>query len=269
MSKQQQAAKLAWFKTGQKMRPDSSSESRSPTAKCGTHARIFRALLGAGIVLLGSCSDEKPPRQESELQTRNTTRSQVPDAAPAATTTTSSLANQPAANSARYSVTAETAYFFDAPQQTKLTGKYLLRGDVIYGEGESNGFVKTRFKNPNGATVTGWLKANELRQLTSRAVAQNTRLAQQPPVSADEYNYEVDEPAAATSTGTQTAVVQVARSYFYSSPDLTQPRKAHCVQGDKVRLGEAQGEAVYVSFTNWQKVTTTGWMRKDALGYGQ
>jgi hypothetical protein len=59
--------------------------------------------------------------------------------------------------------------------------------------------------------------------------------------------------------------VQAARSYFYNSPDLIEPRKAHCVQGDKVWLGETRGDAVYVTFTNWEKVTTKGWMRKDAL----
>ena len=55
------------------------------------------------------------------------------------------------------------------------------------------------------------------------------------------------------------------RAYFYQAPDLTQSRKAYCEPGDKVRLGESRGAAVYVTFTNWEKVTTTGWMSKDAL----
>ncbi|HEX8328066.1 MAG TPA: hypothetical protein VF629_11040 [Hymenobacter sp.] len=180
---------------------------------------------------------------------------------------------QPPGPSARYRVKVETAYFFDVPQQSTPNGRYLRRGDVFYGQGETNGFVKTGFVQPNGSAGTGWLKLDGLTKLggsaprpaaASRAAAPAAVPAAAPtpakparPVAA------AAEPSG--SAGAQTAVVQVAKSYFYDSSDLAQPRKAHCVRGDKVRLGESQGEAVYVTFTNWEKVTTSGWMRQDAL----
>jgi hypothetical protein len=193
--------------------------------------------------------------------------------------------NQPAnsselpetAGQQRYKVVAGTTYFFDSAEPTaKPTGKYLLRGDVLYGDVQRNGFVRTRFKLPSGATATGWLKQEELGLLAGTSVAPQSRQPARAQTVAEapepaEYSYE-QEPTApsvgqaeSSSSIASQAVVQVARSYFYDSPDLLQPRKAHCVQGDKVRLGEVQGEAVYVTFTNWQKVTSKGWMRRDAL----
>ncbi len=239
---------------------------------------------------LGSCAEERSDSESSEEPISQTTTDEENQITPseieeAATDNAAAPASQSSrAAGSRYRVTAETAYFFDAPEQGKPSGKYLLRGDVIYGEQESNGFVKTRFKDPNGATVAGWLKAQELSKLaaTSAPVAARSSRpsrATSPPTTAsepDDTDYE-SAPVSDASGGaaetdvneSATAVVQVARSYFYNSPDLTQPRKAHCVRGDKVRLGESRGEAVFVTFTNWEKVTTTGWMRKDALRNSQ
>jgi hypothetical protein len=233
------------------------------------------------MTVLVSCSEDTTNSQTSEepiSQTAADEAESTPATEETTTDNTASVGQLPDAGS-RYRVTAETAYFFDTPEQGKPSGKYLLRGDVIYGEQESNGFVKTRFKNPNGATVTGWLKEQELTKLAANptSVAARSRRPTQAPsppaaTSLPDDKYESEqasstsvEAAEAGANGNATAVVQVARSYFYNSPDLTQPRKAHCVRGDKVRLGESYGDAVFVTFTNWEKVTTTGWMRRDAL----
>ncbi|MDF7810837.1 hypothetical protein [Hymenobacter sp. YC55] len=240
----------------------------------------WQVLLLIGLMTaLTSCFEDKSSSQASEEPISQTAAEEEPtseteETAPdnAATPT-----EQMRGTGSRYRVTAETAYFFDAPEQGTPSGKYLLRGDVIYGEQESNGFVKTRFKNPNGATVTGWLKRQEISKLAATPTSVRSRSSQptqaaSPSATASQPDdtYESGQassaPAeAAEASGNATAVVQVDRSYFYNSPDLTQPRKAHCVRGDKVQLGESRGDAVFVTFTNWEKVTTTGWMRKGAL----
>jgi hypothetical protein len=169
-------------------------------------------------------------------------------------------------------VAVETAYFFDVPQQSTPNGRYLRRGDVFYGEGETNGFVKTAFVQPNGSSGIGWLKRAELSKLgassASKPVA-STRPSAAPRPAPRPVQPAVAPSSEAGATASldegQLAVVEAERSYFFDSPDLSLPRKAHCVRGDKVRLGETEGPAVYVTFTNWEKVTTTGWMRRDAL----
>ncbi|GAA4380489.1 hypothetical protein [Hymenobacter koreensis] len=225
---------------------------------------------------LVACSNDKTGNQSSELRTTESSgveqaETDAPNAAAAGSAAPQASAPDPN-TTGQYRVLAERTYFFDAPRQSTPNGRYLLRGDVLYGEDEANGFVKTRFVNPNGAQVTGWLKAEELGKLTSASAARPSPppAPRRPPAPTAEVTK--SEPAAAPApasqpTGSaQTAVVQVARSYFYNSPDLVQPRKAHCVKGDKVRLGESRGNAVYVTFTNWENVTSRGWMRKDALG---
>ncbi|WP_375436488.1 OmpA family protein [uncultured Hymenobacter sp.] len=178
----------------------------------------------------------------------------------------------------RYRVAVRTAYLFDAPNQVQPTKKYLRKGDILYGEDERNGLVKIRFWNPNGALATGWLKLRELKKLSEDEATDLDQTDSEPdsmeakPAEADNSASAVPAPGARakpTSNGSATAVVRVAKSYFFNSPDLNhpEPRKAHCVRGDKVRLGKDGGAAVYVTFTNWQNVTTTGWMRKDALDY--
>jgi hypothetical protein len=170
-----------------------------------------------------------------------------------------------------------TAYFFDKPEQSTPNGRYLRRGDVFYGEGETNGFVKAGFVAPNGAKSTGWLKVQELSRLGNGEppVAARRPRRPAPPVVAPQAEETAEKtteapvasPPKPASVGAKTAVVQVARSYFFDSPDLSLPRLAHCVRGDKVRVGEIRGDAVYVTFTNWEKVTSTGWMHKDALKF--
>ncbi|MDQ2793252.1 MAG: hypothetical protein M3Y12_04485 [Bacteroidota bacterium] len=179
----------------------------------------------------------------------------------------------------KYRVAVETAYFFDKPEQSTPNGRYLRRGDAFFGEGETNGFVKTGFVQPNGSAGTAWLKVQELSKLANGrpATPPGRRNASAPaarPADPEAYSNEALPPdprprlAAPSPGGATTAVVQVGRSYFYNSPDLAVPRKAYCERGDKVRLGESRGEAVYVTFTNWEKVTTMGWMKKATLGVG-
>ncbi|MFC6225212.1 hypothetical protein ACFP2F_18335 [Hymenobacter artigasi] len=182
----------------------------------------------------------------------------------------------------KYQVIVETAYFFDQPVQSTPSGRYLRRGDTFYGQGESNGFVKAGFVQPNGASGMAWLKAQGLRKLpagpagrTAKATA-TARPATRPPEARPKVTDEPDgtesattgQPNAAASSGS-TAKVEVDRAYFYNSPDLDQPRKAFCQRGDKVRVLASSGDAVQVTFTNWEKVTTTGWMRKDALRFSR
>ena len=230
-----------------------------------------------GLVTLAACADDQARRENSEL------RVDSPAAKPAENPATGPAAGSSPAptvqTGVRYRVAVEIVYFFDAPEQGVPSGKYLRRGDVFYGEGETNGFVKTGFRNPDGTAGSGWLKAQGLSKLAAGLVpepvpARAPRPAGRPTLpspSSDPDDYATadissssPERSRAVSRG-GAAVVQVARSYFYDSPDLLRPRKAHCVQGDKVRRGEQRGEAVFVTFTNWEKVTTTGWMRQDAL----
>ena len=229
-------------------------------------------LVGAGLAYLAWHNRGQRPSADSELRADQAAApvAEAP-AAPAppepknrsAATTT----RQQYGAGGRYRVAVETAYFFDVPeQQSTPNGRYLRRGDVFYGEGETNGFVKTAFVQPNGSAGTGWLKRAELSKLTagsaSRPAASTRSGAAARPAPAAPAT---EAGAAVSPAGLPLAVVQVERSYFYDSPDLALPRKAHCVRGDKVRLGETQGPAVYVTFTNWEKVTTSGWMRRDAL----
>ncbi|HEX8424675.1 OmpA family protein [Hymenobacter sp.] len=181
----------------------------------------------------------------------------------------------------RYRVAVRTTYLFDAPNQVQPTKKYLRKGDILYGADERNGLVKTSFRNPDGAVSTGWLKLQELQKLPeattatapARKAAKPARLAATTAPTGSNGSAStapsVGARANASPKGSVTAVVRVAKSYFFSSPNLSEPetRKAHCVRGDKVQLIKDGGDAVYVTFTNWEKVTTTGWMRKDALDY--
>ncbi|QJX48048.1 hypothetical protein HMJ29_14315 [Hymenobacter taeanensis] len=244
---------------------------RRASAGLGHLRKCAGKALGGVVVLLAglvACSDDKPVGNERAASNGPTETIAAEETAPSSEAST---ATEPR----KYKVMAGTTYFFASPTPaSKPTGNYLLRGDVLYGDEVRNGFVRTQFKLPNGATATGWLKQQELGLLASRAaapastvqVSTNTPAAPTPNVEPAP----AATPAPRTGTvphtaATPQAVVQVARSYFYNSPDLRQPRKAHCVQGDKVWLGDVQGEAVYVTFTNWEKVTTRGWMRRDAL----
>ncbi|PJJ59863.1 hypothetical protein [Hymenobacter chitinivorans] len=223
--------------------------------------------IGAAVLLalsLTACADDSARRPDSELRV---------DPPAAASTGGRDAADAPPSPTAgrRYRVRAEAAYFYASPGQSKPTGQYLRRGDVLFGQDEGNGFVRTQFVNPAGATVTGWLKTEEVSRLAGAAAAAR-------PVPAPRRTPSVAAPAEAQGTSgadpteagsARTAVVRVARSYFYNSPDLLAPRRAYCEQGDKVRLGQEQGQAVYVSFTNWEKVTTRGWMKKEALRFGE
>ena len=240
---------------------------------------VFACGLVFGIAALASCSENRTRRENSELRADPPAVKET--SAPAAATVKSDAAETPAdvlpGAGQRYRVLVETAYFFDKPELATPNGRYLRRGDTFYGEGETNGFVKAGFRQPNGVASTGWLKVQGLGKLAGRAAASPIRSPRPPrpprstaaPAPVD---YESNETMGTTSEPTraavgiaQTAVVQVARSYFYNSADLTTPRKAFCQRGDKVRLLETRGAAVYVTFTNWEKVTTTGWMRQDAL----
>lgn len=237
-----------------------------------------------GMSSLASCSDDRPRRENSEMTV------DAPPSAPAQTpptpTANDAAVAQPTGplpeNGRKYQVIVETAYFFDQPVQATPNGRYLRRGDTFYGQGESNGFVRAGFVQPNGASGIAWLKAQGLRKLTggragsSAKAATATQPVMRPPAAQPKAAYEPNptESAAtsrvdaAASSGT-TAKVEADRAYFYNSPDLGQPRKAFCQRGDKVRVLETSDEAVRVTFTNWEKVTTTGWMRKDALRFGR
>jgi hypothetical protein len=144
----------------------------------------------------------------------------------------------------------------------------LRRGDTFYGEGETNGFVRTGYVQPNGVTSTAWLKLQELRPLGSRQTRPEppSRATTPAPTTPDYATGEATRTKApANATGARRAVVEVERAYFHDSPDLATPRKAFCQRGDKVQLVDTRAEAVYVTFTNWEKVTTRGWMRKSEL----
>ncbi|ALW86476.1 hypothetical protein AUC43_16105 [Hymenobacter sedentarius] len=238
------------------------------------------------LASLVACSDDQPRSANSEMRVDQpeTAATSGAGASPTAPQTASdNAAAEPpgplSGQGRRYRVAVGTAYFFDAPQQSTPNGKYLRRGDVFYGEGEWNGFVKTGFIGPDGTKNTGWLKAQELTRLaesTAPAKAARTSSARPSATVAQPNRTPMPTPATApvqrassNTTSGQRAVVQVDRAYFYNSPDLATPRRAFCQRGDKVHLGESRGAAVYVTFTNWEKVTTTGWMRKDALRFNQ
>ena len=224
-----------------------------------------------GLVGLAGCSDDQARRKNSEM-VLDPPAAPAPAAAPAKGPDAAPATAPLAGSGRRYRVAVGSAYFFDKPEQSTPNGRYLRRGDTFYGEGETNGFVRTGFVQPNGAAGTAWLKAQELTRLYGGPAARPARPAPAPLPAAAAPDYQPDEPVAtarkpadAGATPARTAVVQVDRSYFYHTPNLTAPRRAFCQRGDKVRLGESRGDAVYVTFTNWEKVTTTGWMRKSEL----
>ncbi|GAB3298191.1 hypothetical protein ACFQT0_19015 [Hymenobacter humi] len=283
MSQQNQAKTYPPLRGGKGPGLRGSTPRRGLSSKAKTAIIIVAVGLlgGAGLGLLMAPSDDEARSPDSELivdpspaSSKESAKPAEP-AAPKETAVAEPVGQQPG-QGRRYQVIVGTAYFFDAPQQSTPNGKYLRRGDVFYGEGELNGFVKSGFVNPDGTRSTGWLKSQELKRLSESPAPRVVRTPKPRPAAppAVPNDYSTAAPAAksapveraAPSRSGQTAVVQAARSYFYDSPDLSTPRKAHCVRGDKVRLGETRGDAVYVTFTNWEKVTTTGWMRKDALG---
>ncbi|MDB5267841.1 MAG: hypothetical protein JWP58_881 [Hymenobacter sp.] len=235
--------------------------------------------LAGGAGLLASCSNDNSRGPNSEMRVDPPDASagtKIPARGEAPRADTEEPVGTLTGAGRKYRVAVETAYFFDKPEQSTPNGRYLRRGDAFFGEGETNGFVKTGFVQPNGSAGTAWLKVQELSRLTEGPGKQSGRRSSTSPVAQsvanDGYGSEPPQPgprqrpAVTSPSGAMTAVVQVARSYFYNSPDLAVPRKAYCERGDKVRLGESRGEAVYVTFTNWEKVTTTGWMKKAALG---
>ena len=121
-----------------------------------------------GLVTLAACADDQARRENSEL------RVDSPAAKPAEDPATGPAAGSSPAptvqTGVRYRVAVEIVYFFDAPEQGVPSGKYLRRGDVFYGEGETNGFVKTGFRNPDGTAGSGWLKAQGLSKLAAGLV---------------------------------------------------------------------------------------------------
>ena len=256
----------------------------TPRAGLGSKAKTAIIVLALGLLggealgMLLPRPNENPSSNELVASFNADKSSETPaseSATPASADATARHAPQQT-DGRRYRVVVGTAYFFDAPEQSVPNGKYLRRNDTFYGEGELNGFVKTGYVNPDGSRSIGWLKVQELSRLPESAppiVASRSKPRPKPkPAAAVVYAdagtdaREPQERPRTTPGGAKTAAVQAARSYFYDSPNLTTPRKAHCVRGDQVRLGESRGNAVYVTFTNWEKVTTTGWMRKDALG---
>ena len=232
--------------------------------------------------MLTSCSEDKPRRENSDLRAESSAATETAGAG--STTTLETSSDQPTGPltgaGSRYKVVVGTAYFFDKPAQSTPSGHYLRRGDVFYGEGETNGFVKTGFVQPNGSAGTAWLKLRELSKLAGSTAAVAPRAAPAPKAaprptstkaSVPEGYETAPSPAPVAATGpavppVSQAVVQADRAYFYDSPDSAVPRKAYCERGDKVRIIDRRDNAVYVTFTNWEKVTTRGWMRKDALG---
>ncbi|MCC3155457.1 hypothetical protein Q3A66_20545 [Hymenobacter sp. BT770] len=239
-----------------------------------------------GLTSLVACSENQPRSANSEMRVDQSEAAASGDAGVSPTTPQTASNNAAAeptgplsGQGRRYRVVVGTAYFFDAPQQSTPNGKYLRRGDVFYGEGEWNGFVKTGFIGPDGTKNIGWLKVQELSRLaesTAPTKAARTSPPRSPAASSQPNGMPVPTPstapverAGANLSSSQRAVVQVDRAYFYNSPDLATPRKAFCQRGDKVHLGGSRGDAVYVTFTNWEKVTTTGWMRKDDLRFIQ
>ncbi|OGX88272.1 hypothetical protein BEN47_09330 [Hymenobacter lapidarius] len=228
-------------------------------------------VVGGGLLaVLGACSDDKSRRRNSELVVDQPAAPPSEPSATAPENPESASAIAPTGPLAgvgrRYRVAVGTAYFFDNPQQSTPNGKYLRRGDVFYGEGEWNGFVKTGFVGPAGDRSTGWLKRQELSTAAERPATAPAPAATGPePPASNAAPRAGSFPPPAAASGARRAVVQTDRAYFHNTPDLATPRKAHCVRGDNVRLGEERGAAVYVAFTNWENVTTTGWMRKDAL----
>ena len=240
---------------------------------------LAMAGLVGGMSTLTSCSNENGRGPNSEMRV-DPPGAAVEKKAPSSGETPLADNEEPVGAligaGRKYRVAVATAYFFDKPEQSTPSGRYLRRGDTFFGGGETNGFVKTGFVQPNGSTGTAWLKVQELSKLGDAPAAPHIRrrapTITPQPTDNEVYNNEPFQPGAdqrASSTptgGAATAIVQVGRSYFYNSPDLAVPRKAYCERGDKVRLGESRSEAVYVTFTNWEKVTTTGWMKKAALG---
>jgi hypothetical protein len=250
-----------------------------PVGKARNGLLLSFGWLVAGMAILASCSNDNGRGPNSEMRVDPPAAS-VETTVPAREEAPRTEPEQPVGAltgaGRKYRVAVETAYFFDKPEQSTPNGRYLRRGDAFFGEGETNGFVKTGFVQPNGSAGTAWLKVQELRRLAGSPAARSGRrnlpAPAVQPANNDGYSARSPQPAdprqSAPETlpgGATTAVVQVGRSYFYNSPDLAVPRKAYCERGDKVRLGEARGEAVYVTFTNWEKVTTTGWMKKSAL----
>jgi hypothetical protein len=165
------------------------------------------------------------------------------------------------------------SYFYSAPDEDSSTAKYVLRGDIIYAEAEIEDFIKTRFFNSDGEPVAAWLKKTDVRLKSPRpAITTQNRKTVEPKVAA--VPKETNEPAqpatqntAATSTRpiASTGVVRVDTTYFFDSPDLTQRRRAFCIRGDKLKLSDSSEKAVFATFVNWEKVRTTGWIKKEDL----
>ncbi|QIL77597.1 hypothetical protein [Hymenobacter sp. HDW8] len=177
--------------------------------------------------------------------------------------------------SGAFKVLPARAYFHSNPDVNSSTGKYVLRGDIVYAEGESGNFIKTRYFNSDGDPVAGWLKKTEVQ--LSKTVAKSTppratsisRPAPEPAPTQSKKPVAASPPKS-TSAGAvrqvaTTGTVRVDTTYFYDSPDLTQRRRAFCIRGDKMTLSDSSEAAVFATFINWEKVKTTGWIRKEDL----
>lgn len=173
-----------------------------------------------------------------------------------------------------YSILPPRAYFYAAPRAASSTAKYLLRGDIVYAEGESGDFIQTRFYNAGGDPIAGWLRKADVQavrkkapQTAAAAPANPSRSApaQRVPAVPRETKAALPASSAAAAPFAATGVVRADTTYFYDSPDLTQRRRAFCIRGDKLRLGESSEKAVFATFVNWEKVTTKGWIRKADL----
>ncbi|QNP52312.1 hypothetical protein H9L05_00355 [Hymenobacter qilianensis] len=181
-----------------------------------------------------------------------------------------------------YKVLPARAYFHSSPDVSSSTGKYVLRGDIVYAEGESGNFIKTRYFNSAGDPVAGWLKKTEV-QLTKAAAKPAlpratptsprrptpepavARTQTKKPAVASSDSEPKETPVSASRKPATTGTVRVDTTYFYDSPDLTQRRRAFCIRGDKMTLTDSSEQAVFATFINWEKVKTTGWIRKEDL----
>ncbi|MBC6988865.1 DUF937 domain-containing protein [Hymenobacter sp. BT491] len=190
--------------------------------------------------------------------------------------------SKPQAIRGSFRVLPARAYFYDEPKTMPSNGRYLAKGDVIVAEQESNGFLKTRYLNANKEPVAAWLKIEDLAKVApykAKALPAKPKpgFAQAVPVVSAKNPVATASKNAFDSAGVtgtsavvdapKVAVIQTDTAYFFTGADLMHQRKAFCIKGDRITLGQVTDDAIFATFVNWKKQKTSGWMSKDALGY--
>ena len=150
-------------------------------------------------------------------------------------------------------------YAGESENVAKLNKTLLAQGFSLQSLTPVASLLKSMATSP--ATADGLMAAAE----SGPQIEQTSTLVQ--------YDATNDAPASGTDAGQETVgrtgTVSSAKAYFFNTADLADQRKAYCVRGDELVLGETANNFVQATYTAPATgKTVVGWMKKGDLVVG-